>query len=279
MDLDPETSAWRILDWIERIPRWVKLAAFAAGGLMSAFSGRLPESLQDLGLWAGIALACLAAVGLGLHASKEWRGARRVAAWLRGVPPRSLMVGSIAVALMLVGTPFLYWVVQDRWAAHHVAVGTLNHALLTVIRVRTKQLHDPVKLEVAIGNVGRLPTIRSQIHVAFLIADSPTPATEVDKKFAELFADKDRLPMFDQTTVPGLGQVLIIWTYEVTEKIIEEMKAGKKNFFVFLVAEYTDAKTPSGRRIVTEVAFRSSPTASGPMRGWSHVRERTYLSD
>ncbi len=56
-----------MLDWISRIPWWVKLPSSVAGFLVSAFSSRLPEAYQDLGLWLGLVLFGLSLVALFWH--------------------------------------------------------------------------------------------------------------------------------------------------------------------------------------------------------------------
>jgi hypothetical protein len=64
--------------WFERIPQWLKIAFVVAGYLVSAFSGRLPEGWQDIGLWAGIVVGTVALMGLVLHSIVQWRGEKRV---------------------------------------------------------------------------------------------------------------------------------------------------------------------------------------------------------
>lgn len=68
----------RILDWYDRVPTGVKVLLLLAGALLSASYGRLPEAVQDIGLWFGVALAAVAIFGLLLHAVKEARGGHRV---------------------------------------------------------------------------------------------------------------------------------------------------------------------------------------------------------
>src|SRR5262245_51161353 len=70
----------KILDWFERVPAFVKISFAIAGFLMSAFSSRLPDSLQDLGLWSGLTVGGIAVIGLALHAIRESRKGKRVTA-------------------------------------------------------------------------------------------------------------------------------------------------------------------------------------------------------
>jgi hypothetical protein len=51
------------MEWLNRLPSGIKVAFVIGGGLMSAFSGKLPDSIQEFGLWLGIAI-----VGVGLVA-------------------------------------------------------------------------------------------------------------------------------------------------------------------------------------------------------------------
>lgn len=67
-----------MLDWFARIPSLVKIGFGLAGYLVSAFSGRLPEGFQDVGLWVGFAVGTLAVVGLMLHQAQVWRGGKKV---------------------------------------------------------------------------------------------------------------------------------------------------------------------------------------------------------
>lgn len=60
---------------------------------MSAFSGKLPNQLQDFGLYMGFAMVAVALVSLFLHVSQQWRGARKVG------PQDLIIVGLAGVAL------------------------------------------------------------------------------------------------------------------------------------------------------------------------------------
>jgi hypothetical protein len=60
------------------LPTWVSIFIAASGWLVSSFAGRLPERIQDLGLYLGMVLFCIGGFGmlqhLGLHFFKGPRG-------------------------------------------------------------------------------------------------------------------------------------------------------------------------------------------------------------
>lgn len=61
-------------DWYESKPKSVTLLFALAFSLLSAFSGRLPSALQDIGLSLGLAITALAIIGFILHLVKYFRG-------------------------------------------------------------------------------------------------------------------------------------------------------------------------------------------------------------
>lgn len=67
-----------MLNWFSAVPAWIKFCFAVAGFLMTAFSGRLAEGLQDVGLYAGFAIGFLAILGLILHIIKNQRGGAAV---------------------------------------------------------------------------------------------------------------------------------------------------------------------------------------------------------
>jgi hypothetical protein len=62
------------LDWIEAVPRWIKIPFAFAGFLLSAFSSRLPDYLQDFGLWLGLVVLVGAIIALFLHGIRDFFG-------------------------------------------------------------------------------------------------------------------------------------------------------------------------------------------------------------
>lgn len=66
------------MDWLERLPTWVKAFATIGGVLLTAFAHRLPKGYQTLGLCAGLAVLLVAGLGFVLHVMKEWRGGTAV---------------------------------------------------------------------------------------------------------------------------------------------------------------------------------------------------------
>jgi hypothetical protein len=68
-----------MLQWLEKLPSWLKTLFFIGGSLLSMFSGRLPENIQNFGLFAGFVLIALAIIGLVLHWSRWKRGGKTVA--------------------------------------------------------------------------------------------------------------------------------------------------------------------------------------------------------
>lgn len=93
-----------MLNWFGRIPARVKTLLVITGGLMSTFSGRLPDEFQDIGLYAGLAVGAVALVGLQLHLAQTWRGGRKVGA------QDVLFVALVGIALCaLLGIGAIIW--------------------------------------------------------------------------------------------------------------------------------------------------------------------------
>ena len=65
--MDIKATVRYVRDCFESIPPHVNALGFVTGALVSNFAGRLPESLQDFGLWLGIALAVVTAASFILH--------------------------------------------------------------------------------------------------------------------------------------------------------------------------------------------------------------------
>lgn len=64
------------MEFLKRVPIWIRLSFFAGGFLLSAFSSRLPDSLQTAGAFTGFAVMIFAIVSLGIH---------RIIGWYRGM--------------------------------------------------------------------------------------------------------------------------------------------------------------------------------------------------
>jgi len=66
--------------WLEELPGWVRASLIFGGGLLSAFSGKLWDPVQDAGLWFGIILLSVGLFATLLHFIKKWRRARTMGA-------------------------------------------------------------------------------------------------------------------------------------------------------------------------------------------------------
>lgn len=86
------------MDWLERLPWWVKLCGGAGGVLLTAFANRLPEAYQTLGLVVGLSMLTGAGIGFLLHVIKEWRGGKAVE------PSDVIILGVAGIALFAVIT-------------------------------------------------------------------------------------------------------------------------------------------------------------------------------
>jgi hypothetical protein len=88
------------LDWIEAVPRWVKIPFAVAGFLLSAFSSRLPEALQDIGLKLGLILLVGGILALCLHGIRDQFGGKKKRPVTDSIDERSKELAGLVSALL-----------------------------------------------------------------------------------------------------------------------------------------------------------------------------------
>jgi hypothetical protein len=88
------------LDWIEAVPRWVKIPFALAGFLLSAFSSRLPEALQDIGLGLGLILLVGGMLALCLHSIRDRFGSNKKRPVVGLIDQRSKELAGLVSAIL-----------------------------------------------------------------------------------------------------------------------------------------------------------------------------------
>lgn len=131
-----------MLSWFNRLPAPIKGCGALAGAAVSAFSGRLPEAAQDIGLWLGIGLFLFFIAGLLVHGIKELRGGKQV-------NPLDVMLASLVgiTVFALIGIGGIVWHLRasPSLETSKAAVGIVEQAdpvLVKNIQLNTKAPYD-----------------------------------------------------------------------------------------------------------------------------------------
>ncbi len=68
------------MDWLERLPRWVKVLFVVGGALLAAFASKLPEGFQTVGAYGALVFIAVGVIAAALHWVRERRGGSKVEA-------------------------------------------------------------------------------------------------------------------------------------------------------------------------------------------------------
>jgi hypothetical protein len=158
---------------------------------------------------------------------------------------------------------------------------SLEQSLLSVVGMETTNTHAPLRVTLVVTNAGKLPTTKMYTSMGYEIVEKHMTVEEIEKTFVEARVTTKAIPLFDFTLLPGQYHLLTYHLPTVTKEVFEDVKAGKKGVYVFLLVEYQDGAAQDGRRTITELAFRSSPFthATAPLRHWSIIRNRMHVSE